>query len=87
MNTDWEKEFDKKFDNYAYIAELYVEAQMGDLNLLSLKDFIRNLLTSQRAELVGRVEALIVSDKFELRYTNSLIEEVLALLQDTNINV
>lgn len=52
MNNEqsMEERFDAKFDNYAYIAELYVEAQMGDLSLLSMKDFIRTEISSARAD-------------------------------------
>ena len=52
---DWEKDFDKKFDS-RYFNELATEAYYGDEDTKALKEFIRSLLSSQKQELLKKVE-------------------------------
>lgn len=67
--TEWEKDFDSKFDNYHYVAALYAEAQVGDLNMHSLKSFIRSLLLTRDEEVVGKLEAAKMHDFPRMYYT------------------
>lgn len=67
------EEFDRRFDNYHYVAELYAEAQVGDLNLKSLRDFISNALAQQRREMVERINEKIAASNLKSKdYCNGL---------------
>lgn len=47
--TSWETEFDERFtDNGVYLNELASEIYQGDIDLKSIKAFIRKTITQER---------------------------------------
>lgn len=62
------EEFEKKFNNYVYVAELYTEAQMGDLNFNSLKSFIKSSLTAYAAFIEGEALAELKKQVEGMKY-------------------
>lgn len=86
MNTDWEKEFSNLFS-----LDGMLDNRFGINEAI---DYVESLLTSQRAELVGRIEDIkqgniennmfSISERFAV---DKMLDEILALLQDTNTNV
>lgn len=88
MNTpDWEQEFDQKFpESYTALTTKNYSPTTEDVNWDEIKDFIRTLLSDQRRELAGKVEAMprLYADSHS--ESQDLIERkgVLALLGDEN---
>lgn len=90
MNTDWEKEFDENYGSFFYPG-----ISSPSFSSEHVKNFIRNLLTSQRAELEKEWEEHIKKAVLEETragrknnwYTNGAINALSKLLQDTNTNV
>ena len=69
QNTDWEKEFDKKFtrkskgleDKGKYMDRWFVRETTSE----ELKDFISQLLLTQRQELIEEIEEIVGEDEKE----------------------
>ena len=78
---NWEKEFEKNLDCWVVFLE---DTDIVQVKTSEMEQFITNLLSSQRQEIIKEIEGMKV-DRFEdSKLTNSVIDDILLKLTKTD---